>query len=129
MKIVASVLLNSGLELLGSLEDFTSLPAFTEDGTALFANDDEGQLFQFDRFWLYKPLRVVSLPSQQGLANVLMPTMQMTEIQAPQTVLRIMADDVLCITTPKPDVEAQYTQAMSGIAVPPGAGKFSLVKP
>lgn len=126
MQTVVNVLLTSGLELVG-FTDFTSIPTLGDDGK-LRANNVIGELVEVQSFWIEKPLRHMALPGPQGVMNAIVPALQLSAVQPDNAKVFIRAEDVLHVGQANPQVEDNYRQQFSKIALPQGAGRLGIVK-
>ncbi len=126
-KTVVCIVNNAGVEMIGFIE-YDLIPKLSEDGTKLIGNTALGSVTEVQALWLHKPLKAIIMMTQRGPQNSLIPLSQVGD-HGEDPKIRVMADDIMFIDKPRADIESQYVQGMSGLALPPGAGSLSLVKP
>lgn len=125
MQLVANVLLNSGVEYVGFV-DFASLPVISDDGK-LRANNVIGELVEVQHFWIEKPLRHMTVQTPRGPANAIIPALQLSATQPDEAKVFIRAADIVHIGAPNPQIEENYRQQFSKIALPQGAGILGVI--
>lgn len=125
MKFVATIILSSGLELLGFIDGYTSRPELCNDGK-LRANNLIGELVEIEYLWLENPLRAVMVPTAQGPANTLAPATQLGKTSIETMKLLVRANDILCIDDANDVIADKYQAQFSSIALPPNAGRLAV---